>query len=154
MPSLQSSHVIRSKRPWKFFPTIIFQQKIIWKFLGAWGRVGLFATECQACARDSDNLFSFRCRAYDRGDFPVVLTHTARGCKLVWKVILISLLYRRILTMILFSFLTHIIFYYFLHTHSILLVWGFLISVGPYNLPFPDPTLLRISVLLRLFHSF
>ena len=113
-----------------------------------------FATECQACARDSDNLFSFRCRAYDRGDFPVVLTHTARGCKLVWKVILISLLYRRILTMILFSFLTHIIFYYFLHTHSILLVWGFLISVGPYNLPFPDPTLLRISVLLRLFHSF
>ncbi len=26
------------------------------------------------------------CRAYLRGDFPRVLSHTARGCKLAWKV--------------------------------------------------------------------
>ena len=25
-------------------------------------------------------------RAYQRGDFPLVLSHTGRGCKLAWKV--------------------------------------------------------------------
>ena len=57
----------------------------------------VFATECQACARNSDNFFSFRCRAYDRGDFPVVLTHTARGCKLVWKVMYWSNIHKKLL---------------------------------------------------------
>ena len=33
----------------------------------------------------SAGVTTFR-RSYDRGDFPLVLTHTARGCKLVWKV--------------------------------------------------------------------
>ena len=31
------------------------------------------------------NLLNF-CRSYDRGDFPMVLSHTSRGCKIVWKV--------------------------------------------------------------------
>lgn len=35
--------------------------------------------------RDSGARTSFR-RAYLRGDFPLVLSHTARGCKLSWKV--------------------------------------------------------------------
>lgn len=32
-------------------------------------------------------------RSYDRGDFPMVLSHTSRGCKIVWKVPLENLDY-------------------------------------------------------------
>ena len=37
------------------------------------------------------NYFLFR--AYQRGDFPLVLSHTGRGCKLVWKVSIFFLLF-------------------------------------------------------------
>ena len=44
---------------------------------------------CTICAciiqRCKANLLNF-CRSYDRGDFPMVLSHTSRGCKIVWKV--------------------------------------------------------------------
>ena len=49
----------------------------------------LFNVVCTICAciiqRCKANLLNF-CRSYDRGDFPMVLSHTSRGCKIVWKV--------------------------------------------------------------------
>ena len=53
-------------------------------------------------------------RAYQRGDFPLVLSHTGRGCKLVWKVFIIKTLKKCGLKNIL-NFRTHISrgFFYF-----------------------------------------
>lgn len=46
----------------------------------------------KATRQRSAGVSTFR-RAYLRGDFPLVLSHTGRGCKLVWKVPLESLDY-------------------------------------------------------------